>query len=124
CRTTCGDGRNRAGGAAGDCQRLPARAPGLLAAQFVARHGGLRSNGIQRSARNPAVMLRAIGLALVFCGVCEAQTPAQGVPQAAPDAMALLRKIYQATEKLSYSGTFVYQQGDRTETSRIDRVAG
>jgi sigma-E factor negative regulatory protein RseB len=69
-------------------------------------------------------MLRAVGLALVFCGVCEAQTPAQGLPQAAPDAMGLLRKIYQATEKLSYSGTFVYQQGERTETSRIDRVTG
>ena len=38
--------------------------------------------------------------------------------------MGLLRKIYQATEKLSYSGTFVYQQGERTETSRIDRVSG
>jgi sigma-E factor negative regulatory protein RseB len=65
--------------------------------------------------------MRAIGFAaLAFCAVCDAQTP----PQAAPDAMALLRKIYQATEKLSYSGTFVYQQGDRTETSRINRVTG
>jgi sigma-E factor negative regulatory protein RseB len=69
-------------------------------------------------------MLRAIGLALAFCGVCEAQTPAQAVPQSAADAMGLLRKIYQATEKLSYSGIFMYQQGDRTETSRIDRIAG
>jgi len=69
-------------------------------------------------------MLRAIGLALAFCGVCEAQTPAQAGPQSAADAMALLRKVYQATEKLSYSGVFMYQQGDRTETSRIDRVAG
>ncbi len=69
-------------------------------------------------------MLRAIGLALAFCGVCEAQTLAQAVPQSAADAMGLLRKIYQATEKLSYSGIFMYQQGDRTETSRIDRIAG
>jgi len=65
-------------------------------------------------------MIRALGFALAFCGVCQAQTPAQ----APADAMSLLRKIYQATEKLSYSGTFVYQQGDRTETSRIDRVSG
>jgi sigma-E factor negative regulatory protein RseB len=65
-------------------------------------------------------MIRALGIALAFAGVCHAQTPAQ----APADALALLRKIYQATEKLSYSGTFVYQQGDRTETSRIDRVAG
>jgi len=43
--------------------------------------------------------------------------------QTSPEGMALLRKIYQATEKLSYSGTFVYQQGNRSETSRITRVA-
>jgi sigma-E factor negative regulatory protein RseB len=62
-------------------------------------------------------MLRAAGLALtVWSGLCAAQ--------GAPDGMALLRRIYQATEKLSYSGTFVYQQGDRTETSRITRIGG
>jgi sigma-E factor negative regulatory protein RseB len=65
-------------------------------------------------------MIRALGFALAFAGVCHAQTPAP----APADALALLRKIYQATEKLSYSGTFVYQQGERTETSRIDRVSG
>jgi len=69
------------------------------------------------------VSIRALGLALVFWGgLCEAQAPAQ--QPAAPDAMALLRRIYQATEKLSYSGTFVYHQGDRAETSRITRVSG
>jgi sigma-E factor negative regulatory protein RseB len=61
-----------------------------------------------------------IGLALAFCGVCQAQS----LPPPTAEAMSLLRKIYQATEKLSYSGTFMYQQGERTETSRIDRVAG
>jgi len=68
-------------------------------------------------------MLRALGFALAFCSAWEvlAQSPAQ--VQAPADAMALLRRIYQATEKLSYSGTFVYQQGERTETSRIDRIA-
>ena len=66
-------------------------------------------------------MMRGLGIALALCGtLCEAQTP----QQAAPDALALLRKVYQATEKLSYTGTFVYQQGGRTETSRITRVAG
>ena len=64
-------------------------------------------------------MIRGLGIALVFCGsLCEAQSP----PQIAQDGMSLLRKIYQATGKLSYSGTFVYQQGERTETSRITRV--
>jgi len=60
---------------------------------------------------------RALGFVLlVCCGLAQAQTPADG--------MTLLRRIYEATEKLSYSGTFVYQQGDRTETSRITRRAG
>ena len=66
-------------------------------------------------------MIRILGIALALWGsLCEAQAP----PGVAPDGMALLRKIYQATEKLSYSGTFVYQQGERTETSRITRVTG
>ena len=68
-------------------------------------------------------MVRALGLAFAFCGVCQAQTQAPA-PAAPAEAMSLLRKIYQATEKLSYSGTFMYQQGERTETSRIDRVTG
>jgi sigma-E factor negative regulatory protein RseB len=62
-------------------------------------------------------MIRTLGLALVLWGgLAQAQT--------SPDGIALLRKIYQATEKLSYAGTFVYQQGDRTETSRITRITG
>jgi len=64
-------------------------------------------------------MLRAFGAALLICsGLAQAQDGTS------PEAMALLRRIYQATEKLSYTGTFVYQQGDRTETSRITRITG
>jgi sigma-E factor negative regulatory protein RseB len=43
--------------------------------------------------------------------------------QVTPEALALLRRIHDATQKLSYTGTFVYQQGDQTETSRITRIA-
>jgi len=39
--------------------------------------------------------------------------------QSDPSAMQWLQKIYAASEKLSYKGTFVYQQGTRVETSRI-----
>jgi sigma-E factor negative regulatory protein RseB len=67
------------------------------------------------------VRAQVLGLALAFCGVCQAQT--QSSPPPTAEAMTLLRKIYLATEKLSYSGTFVYQQGERSETSRIDRVS-
>jgi sigma-E factor negative regulatory protein RseB len=64
-------------------------------------------------------VIRALGLAmLACCGL----TQAQG--QTSAEAMSLLSKIYQATEKLSYTGTFLYQQGERTETSRIARSAG
>jgi sigma-E factor negative regulatory protein RseB len=40
-----------------------------------------------------------------------------------PEALGWLRKIHDATQKLSYTGTFVYQHGGRTETSRITRDA-
>ena len=66
-------------------------------------------------------MIRALGFAmLACCGLAQAQ----GQGETSADTMTLLRRIYQATEKLSYAGTFVYQQGDRNETSRITRLAG
>jgi len=43
--------------------------------------------------------------------------------QTDPSALQWLQKIYAASEKLSYTGTFVYQQGQRIETSRIVHVA-
>jgi sigma-E factor negative regulatory protein RseB len=47
-----------------------------------------------------------------------------GLAQAqSPEALELLRRIQDATHKLSYSGTFVYQHGGRSETSRITRFA-
>jgi sigma-E factor negative regulatory protein RseB len=39
------------------------------------------------------------------------------------DAITWLKRIYTATERLSYTGTFVYQSGAQVETSRITRVA-
>jgi len=45
-----------------------------------------------------------------------------GAAQAqSPETLGWLRKMYDASQKLSYSGTFVYQQGARSETSRITR---
>jgi sigma-E factor negative regulatory protein RseB len=40
-----------------------------------------------------------------------------------PETLSWLRKIQDATRNLSYSGTFVYQQGNKNETSRITRLA-
>ena len=63
-------------------------------------------------------MSRTLG-ALLLCTVA-----GWAQAQAAPEALDWLRKIYEATERISYTGTFVYQQGDRTETSRIAHLAG
>jgi sigma-E factor negative regulatory protein RseB len=59
--------------------------------------------------------------ALLLCALAAA------LPEAAhaqsPESLAWLKKIQEATRNLSYSGTFVYQQGKQSETSRITRLA-
>lgn len=69
-------------------------------------------------------MRLAFGAVLIatFAGAAYAQAPQPNAPAA--EGMNLLRRIYQATEKLSYSGTFFYQQGERVENSRITRLSG
>ena len=52
-------------------------------------------------------------------GWAQAQAPSP----APAEALDWLQRIYRATETLSYTGTFVYQQGNRSETSRISRRA-
>jgi sigma-E factor negative regulatory protein RseB len=44
------------------------------------------------------------------------------IAQSDPSALQWLQRIYAASEKLSYAGTFVYQQGQRVETSRIVHI--
>jgi sigma-E factor negative regulatory protein RseB len=58
-------------------------------------------------------------LLLSLCGAAQAQAPAQAH---AHDAAGWLKRVYAATQKLSYSGTFVYRQGDRSESSRVTRL--
>ena len=72
------------------------------------------------SSPRAALALRTmfIVVAASWVGVAQAQQPAAG------DAVQWLGRIYQATRTLSYSGTFVYQQGERSETSRIVRRVG
>lgn len=61
------------------------------------------------------MILRFFGALLVLAaGVAQAQSP---------ETLGWLRKIHEATQRLSYTGTFVYQNGGRTETSRITRYA-
>jgi len=44
--------------------------------------------------------------------------------RAEEDALSWLQRIHVATQKLSYTGTFVYRSGDESETSRIVHVVG
>ena len=58
-------------------------------------------------------------LAATIAPVALAQQPAS------LDASQWLQKVYTASKKLSFSGTFIYQHGPFMETSRISRaVAG
>ena len=65
-----------------------------------------------------AAVLGAGALALSL--VCAASA---ANAQSTPEARDWLRKIYRATQTLSYTGTFVYQHDRRSETSRIARRA-
>jgi sigma-E factor negative regulatory protein RseB len=56
---------------------------------------------------------------LLVAGLC-ALGPAVAYAQS-PETLGWLRKMHGATQKLSYTGTFVYQNGARSETSRITR---
>ena len=59
------------------------------------------------------MILRVFGAVLTLATtVAQAQSP---------ETLSWLRKIHEATQRLSYSGTFVYQNGSRSETSRITR---
>ena len=56
---------------------------------------------------------RVFGAALALAvGAAQAQSP---------EALDWLKKIHEATQRLSYTGTFSYQNGTRSETSRITR---
>ncbi len=56
-----------------------------------------------------------------FLAVLLLALSAQAV-RAEGDALLWLQRIHAATQKLSYTGTFVYRGGDQTETSRIVHV--
>ena len=58
-------------------------------------------------------------MAGLCAGLCTL-VPAVAHSQSA-ETLGWLRKIHDATQKLSYTGTFVYQNGGRSETSRITR---
>jgi sigma-E factor negative regulatory protein RseB len=65
------------------------------------------------------VAARALAVAVAATAVLSAGAFAEPAQAQSPEALGWLRKIQDATRKLSYTGTFVYQNGQRSETSRI-----
>lgn len=63
-------------------------------------------------------MLRTAVVALAVAVSTAGSAAAQGNS----DALAWLQKMYSATQKLNYAGTFIYQYGDHSETSRVTRL--
>ncbi|MCC6473966.1 MAG: MucB/RseB C-terminal domain-containing protein [Burkholderiales bacterium] len=65
--------------------------------------------------------MRAAAAAVACAAVLFGAAPGGALAQAA-EAAGWLQKAYAATRNLSFSGTFVYQQGGQSETSRITRI--
>lgn len=61
-------------------------------------------------------------VALSVCIGIQAYADNRGLPSDGQEASAWLKKIQSAAQKLNYSGTFVYQQGNQMRTSRITHV--
>jgi len=68
--------------------------------------------------RAAALGSRALAFSLACCAA--GSSAAQTSPG---DGRAWLQRIYQATQSLSYTGTFVYQHDRRSEASRVTRMA-
>lgn len=64
---------------------------------------------------NRVLVLAAFAAGSVFTSIGWSQ-------QQGADAMQWLQRIYTATQRLSYTGTFVYQHGDQVETARVTRI--
>ena len=65
--------------------------------------------------RLPAIL--AVLFSLVF-----AVLQKSAIADSQAEAVSLLNRVYAATQRLSYTGTFIYQHDNQTETSRITRI--
>lgn len=64
------------------------------------------------------MIFRVCAVSLLLLGFM----PAIGMADAQSDALTLLGRVYAASQRLSYTGTIVYQHGNQSETSRITRI--
>ena len=63
--------------------------------------------------------MKLLRLALLASSLLQLST---ALAQTDPAAVQWLQRIYSATQRLSYTGTFVYQHDDQVESSRITRM--
>jgi len=63
--------------------------------------------------------VKLLRLALLASSLLQLST---ALAQTDPAAVQWLQRIYSATQRLSYTGTFVYQHDDQVESSRITRM--
>lgn len=67
-------------------------------------------------------MTRAGALPLLFAALLGLASFSSSAEQPAAEALHLLQKVASSAQKLTYTGVFVYQNGVRSETSRITRL--
>lgn len=74
--------------------------------------------------RNPVVLKAVVTSVIVVSGFFAVAGRAESADSAADkrEAQQWLKKIQTAAQKLSYSGTFVYQQASQVRTSRITHI--
>lgn len=63
--------------------------------------------------------MKRLSLALIACSLLYLSS---ALAESEPDAVQWLQRIYSATQKLSYTGTFVYQHDNQVESARITRL--
>lgn len=68
-------------------------------------------------------MRRGLGAALGLLAILAARPAAAQLDARQQEALQWLQKVAVAAQKTSFSGTFVYRNGNRSETSRIVHVA-
>jgi len=66
--------------------------------------------------------MRSAAVAVALAASLAALAPGPVLAQSDPEALQWLQRIYTASERLSYTGVFVYQHGDQVETSRVTRI--
>src|SRR6266853_522629 len=98
----------------GRSRELSARTPAVFPHECHAGHRALRAHGGCRAPDRAEMMFSRASRLFGPLGVLSFLLPVSAaIAQTEPSALQWLQRIYAATQKLSYTGTFVYQQGQQ-----------